>query len=172
MSDLEEQHREISQEITALRAEVAQPPPAPAIVPDTPLIEEVFDTDMGEEDNGDISSDGMDPTDLILAEDDGAGTGFTTVQNPRKKVKKGGLKQKETRASRSFSMSHLKGMGRVELLNLIKEARAEVSDRELEEGIPINKEVLPPPSPPHHHHHHCSRHLPGGRKAKWVTFRG
>ena len=30
LSDLEEQHREISQEIATLRAEVAQPPPCPS----------------------------------------------------------------------------------------------------------------------------------------------
>ena len=77
---------------------------------------------MGEE-NGDISSDGMDPQDQIPAEDNGAGAEFaTSVQDPRRKVKKGGLKQKGTRASRSFSMSRLKGMGKVQLLNLIKEA--------------------------------------------------
>ena len=89
MSDLEEQHREISQEITALWAEVAQPPPAPPIVLDTLLIYgEVFDTDMGEE-NGDLSSDGMDPQDQIPAEDDGAGVGFaTSAQNSEKESEK------------------------------------------------------------------------------------
>ena len=102
LSDVEEQHREISQEIAELRAEIALPPSAPAPVHDTPRIEEDFDTDMGEED-GDLSSDGMDPQDHIPLEeqDDGAGAGFaTSAQNPRKRVKKGGLKQKEnSRAS-------------------------------------------------------------------------
>ena len=38
-------------------------------------------------------------------------------------------------------MSHLKGMAKSELQNLIKAARAEISDLELEEGIGIDKEV-------------------------------
>ena len=62
LSDVEEQHREISQEVH-----------------DTPRVGEDFDTDMGEED-GDLSSDGMDPQDHISLEeqDDGAGAGFAT----------------------------------------------------------------------------------------------
>ena len=122
-----------------LKAEVAMPPKAPPIVSGTtPVIEEVFDDDMGEEGDGELSSDGMDQA-ATPADDSGAGVGFITVQ-PRKKVKKGGLKQKEARNSRSFSLSHLKGMAKTELQNLIKAARAEISDLELEEGIGIDKE--------------------------------
>ena len=77
---------------------------------------------------------------VTQAEDNGAGVGFITVQ-PRKKVKKGGLKHKEARSTRSFSMSHLKGMVKNELQNLIKAARAEISDLKLEEEIGKDKDV-------------------------------
>ena len=89
LSDLEIQHKEISQEIAASRAEVAQPPPAPP-VESTPVIEEVIDTDMGEEDHDDLSCEDSGPLDEVpTAGDDGAIVGFITVQ-PRKKVKKAG----------------------------------------------------------------------------------
>ena len=95
------QHQEISQEISLLKSEVAMPPQAPPVVSGTtPVIEEVFDDDMGEEGDGKLSSDGMDQA-VIPAEDNGAGVGFITVQ-PRQKVKKGGLKQKEARNFSQF----------------------------------------------------------------------
>ena len=68
------------------------------------------------------------------------------MQPARKRVKKDVLKSKPkevARPLRGSHVTHLKAMGKQEMLDLIREAKAVVSDKELEEGVQINSEVSP-----------------------------
>ena len=85
LSDLVEQRREISEEITALRAEVAAPPP-PAVLSVTPPVQETVDA-------MDVPDAEMGPFEVQKVQDDGTGVGF--AQPARKRVKKDVLTQRK-----------------------------------------------------------------------------